>query len=119
MAWRRQIEKICLQRDNTISFIHPPLYKIGLGDREYIEWNKRQIFSSDIVVVNIEEIDDNTLYEIGVIDSINTFGNKYIFVIGIGELSVELKPHIKSAIFHHEPNYENAIDYILSFCLSN
>lgn len=115
MMWRRQIEEICLQNGNTLSFIHPPLYKAGLEDKEFVEWNKQQIFNSDIVVMNIEEIDNNILYEIGIIDAINTFSNKHIFVIGIGEMNVELKPHIKSTIFHYEPNYEDAIDYILSF----
>ncbi len=115
MVWRRQIEEIYLQGDNTVSFIHPPLYKVGLEDKEFAEWNKQQIYNSDVVVVNVKEVDDNNLYEIGIIDSINAFCNKHIFVIGIGEQNAELKPHIKSAIFHLEPNYEDAVDYIQSF----
>lgn len=115
MVWRRQIEEIYLQGGNAVSFIHPPLYKVGLGDKEFAEWNKQQIYNSDVVVVNVKEVDDNNLYEIGIIDSINAFSNKHIFVIGIGEQNAELKPHIKSAIFHLEPNYEDAVDYIQSF----
>lgn len=115
MVWRRQIEEIYLQGGNAVSFIHPPLYKVGLEDKEFAEWNKWQIYDSDIVIVNVEKVDDNNLYEIGIIDSINTFGNRHIFVVGIGELKLELKPHIKSTIFHHESNYEDAVDYIQNF----
>lgn len=115
MVWRRQVEEIYLQGGNAVSFIHPPLYKVGLEDKEFTEWNKQQIYNSDIVIVNVKEVDDNNLYEIGIIDSINTFGNKHIFVIGVGEQNTELKPHIKSVIFHLEPNYESAVDYIQSF----
>ncbi len=115
MIWRRQVEEICSQGDNTISFIHPPLYKAGFTDKEFEEWNRRQIYDSDVVIMNVEEVDENNLYEIGIIDSINEFSNKHIFVIGIGKLVAELKPHIKSAIFHHETIYEDAIDYIQNF----
>lgn len=119
MVWRKQIEKIYLQCGNEVSFIHPPLYKVRLEGKEFVEWNKQQIYNSDIVIINVKEIDDNNLYEIGIIDSINTFSNKRIFVIGVGEQNTELKPHIKSVIFHLEPNYEDAVDYIQSFCLLN
>ena len=115
MKWRNQIEEICSQNDDLISFVHPPLYKVEFIDKEFKEWNRQQIFDSDIVIINVEEADKTNLYEIGIIDSINTFTNKYIFVIGVGELSAELKPHIKSAIFHYEPNYEDAVDYIQNF----
>lgn len=115
MAWRRQIEEIYLQGGNTVLFIHPPLYKVGFTDKEFSEWNKQQLYDSDIVIVNIEEIDDNNLYEIGIVDSINTFSNKHIFVVGVGEMNVELKPHIKFTFFHHEPKYEDAVDYIHNY----
>lgn len=115
MVWRRQIEKNCLQSCNAFSFVHPPLYKVGLEDKEFDEWNKRQIYNSDIVIVNVGEVDENNLYEIGIIDSINAFSNKYIFIVGIGKPIAELKPHIKSAIFHHEQNYDDAVDYIQNF----
>lgn len=115
MAWRRQIEEIYQKFGSSISFVHPPIYRLGLVDKEFTEWNKQQIFNSDIVIVNVEEIDDNNLYEIGIIDAINNFSNKHIFVIGIGEIRTDLKPHIKSVIFHHEHNYEDAIDYIKNF----
>lgn len=86
MIWRRQVEEICSQADNTISFIHPPLYKAGFKDKEFEEWNRRQIYDSDVVIMNVEEVNENNLYEIGLIDSINEFSNKHIFVIGIGKL---------------------------------
>lgn len=115
MEWRKQMQEICAQGDNLISFIHPPLHKAGFTDKEFEEWNRRQIFDSDVVIINVEEVDENNLYEIGVIDSINTFSNKHIFVIGIGKLGTQLKPYIKSAIFHHELIYEDAADYIRNF----
>lgn len=115
MAWRRRFEESYLCGDNLISFIHPPLCKAEMSDEEFAEWNIYQIYGSDIVVVNIGEIDNINLYEIGIIDAINAFDNKHIFVIGIGEYNEQLQPHIKSAIFHYEPNYEDAIDYIQKY----
>lgn len=115
MVWRRQIDEICLYRDDAVSFIHPPLYNVGLSNEEFSEWNKQQIFNSDVVIVNVEKIDDSDIYEIGIIDAINAFSNKHIFVVGVGKWNTELNPHIISSVFHHELNYEDAIDYILNF----
>lgn len=115
MKWRNQIETIFEQNDSLISFVHPPLYKIGLTDEEFKVWNRQQIFNSDIVIINVEEINETNLYEIGIIDTINTFTNKHIFVIGVGEPNIELCTFIKSIIFHYEPIYEDAVDFIQNF----
>ena len=115
MEWRRQIEELYQKSGNKISFVHPPIYKLGLVDKEFTEWNKQQILKSDIIILNVEKIDETNIYEIGIIDAINTFGNKKIFVIGVGDTIADLKPHIKSVIFHHELDYEDAIDYIKNF----
>lgn len=115
MAWRKRIEEICSQGDDKFLFIHPPLYKAELNEKEFAEWNIQQIFTSDIVIVNVEQTDENSVYEIGIINAINTFSSKHIYVIGIGKVSSKLNTHIKSAIFHYESTYENAVDYIRNF----
>lgn len=112
IAWRRQIDEICLRRDRKISFIHPETYRIGTSDKEFSELSKHLIYDSNVAIVNIDDIDDRASYDIGLIDAINMFGNKHIFIIGVGTNVDNIPAHIKESIFHFENHYEDAMDYI-------
>lgn len=112
MVWRKKVEEYCSQYDDIISIINPRLPSLKFTDKEFIEWNKQQIYNSDIALVNIPYINTEDIFTLGIIESINSFTNKHIFVITFGDEKVKFNPHIDFTIFHHETNYEDALDYI-------
>ena len=112
MVWRKKVEEYCSQYDDIISIVNPRLHSLKFTDKEFIEWNKQQIYNSDIALVNIPYINTEDIFTLGIIESINSFTNKHIFVITFGDEEVKFNPHIDFTIFHHETNYEDALDYI-------
>lgn len=83
-----------------------------------MEWDMCQIMDSDIMVVNLENISDSigTCIELGIAAAMNTFGYKYIYVVGIGSSDID-SPWLSSVVFHREETLEDAAEYIKNYLL--
>ena len=125
MKWRNELQ-YQLQKfaDTPITFIHPPLYynydEINhKTEAEIKEYELSKIRECDIVVVNLADINTTvgTHFELGFINALNMFGNKHVYVIGIGDMD-NVHPWIELSIFRHEPDIESACDYIINYLLN-
>lgn len=122
MGWRKQLESLIREKtDVNIAFIHPPMYYNCDGrcynGREAKLWNLRQIYNSDIVIVNLYDIEKSIddIYWLGVIDAINSLGNKLIHIIGIGEF---MQPWIiDSTLLRQESSLEDTAEYVVNYLL--
>lgn len=125
MNWRKQIEnKIRVLSDVSLQFIHPPLFykydeKNHQTEREVKEWELNQIRNSDIVIVSLDGVNDSigTHFELSTADAVNSFGNKFIYIIGIGKSKEPLHPWIEASLFRKEENYADAAEYITNYLL--
>ena len=124
MEWRINFQ-LCMQSitDTPITYIHPPLYynyehTNHKTEAEIKVWELNQIRSSDIVIVNLNDINKSvgSHFELGFIDAINMFGNKHIYVIGVGDTS-HVHPWIELNLFRHEPDIASACQYIKDYLL--
>ena len=129
--WRRKVEnsirnvtELLNMPQSNISFIHPPLfYEYGenyhQSEREVKNWDLNQVRQSDIVIVNLDNVDSSigTHYELATVDAVNAFGGKHIFVIGVGGECKELHPWIADTLHRREPNYDDAARYIVNYLL--
>lgn len=112
MGWRNEIEELIDSKTNkSTSYIHPPKHE--LSSEEYFQWFIGKIRDCDIVALNLNDIDDRTMFEIVAINTINIVSDKHIFVIGYGEQK-ELPIFIKDALFHTEKTIEDVTDYIVT-----
>ena len=122
MKWRRLIENEVLNRsDKSVTFIHPPQfyqYNSGVDEREAREWDLNQIKNSDIVVINLSDIADSigSHMELGLIEGMNEFGYKHIFVVGIGEPNTD-HPWIELSLSKKVSTIQEAADYIVNYLL--
>lgn len=131
MEWRKRIENSVRCAANNvgisqskINFVHPPMfYQYGetyfQSEKEVKDWDLNQVRCSDIVIVDLDTIETSigTHYELGMVDAVNSFGNKHIFVIGIGGEDKILHPWIEDTLHRRESNYEDAADYIVNYLL--
>ena len=125
MNWRKEIEWAVEKKTNKkVHFIHPPVYynyenQDYKSEKEIKDWEINQVRNSDIVIVNLDEVNDSvgTHYELCTVDAINSFGNKHIFVIGIGKLETSIHPWIQLSIHRQEETFEDAADYIVNYLL--
>lgn len=112
MGWRRQLESKFTCCDG-ISFIHPPLHINGLTSKEFRMWKKYAIYKSDIAVLNLDYITDDSFFDVGVIDSINLFSkDKKILLFTTGDDSYVIPSFIRDITFHHAPSFEDLADCI-------
>lgn len=120
MSWRRSIEKLIKSKtDASITFIHTPFYCDDyMSNNEQKIWRLRQICDSDIVIVNMKNIDTDVYayYELGYIDAINSSNNKKIYLVGVGDVSSKWSWAAMS-LFHHETTMENAAEHVASYLL--
>lgn len=124
MRWRRDFEYgLKKYTDEPITFLHPPLYYNydhinHKTESEIKEWELNQIRECDIVVVNLKDVNSTvgTHFELGFINAINMFGNKHIYVIGIGEVE-GLHPWIELSLFRQEPDIDSACQFIIEYLL--
>lgn len=126
MQWRLLLESFVKNKydgDDRIKFIHPPVYfnyeyAHHKSEREILDWEMKQLHDCDIVVVNLNRIDSTTgsHMELGAVQGINRFGDKYIYVIGIGK-DDDLHPWIKETCMRIESNYSDAAQYIVEYLL--
>lgn len=122
--WRSAFEKALLSKaSRPVTVVIPPMYYNYLSqnhnsEAEVKEWDLNQIRDSDIVVVNLQGIESSigTHFELGFINAINSFGEKHIFVVGIGN-SENVHPWIGLSMFRCEPDIESAADYIANYLL--
>lgn len=131
MEWRKEIElSVRHAADNygipqsEICFIHPPkFYQYGetyfQSEREVKDWDLNQVRNSDIVIVNLDTVETSTgtHYELAMVDAMNSFGNKHIFVIGIGNEGKSIHPWIEETLHRRESDYDDAADYIVNYLL--
>ena len=131
MEWRKRIEisvrhaaDIVGISQSEIEFIHPPMfYQYGKtnfqSEREVKDWDLNQVRNSDIVIVDLDTVETSTgtHYELGMVDAVNSFGNKHIFVIGIGGENKVLHPWIEDTLHRREVDYDDAADYIVNYLL--
>ena len=124
MKWRKEFEH-CLREhtDKQLSFLHPPLYYNYESinhktEAEIKEWELNQLRDCNIVIVNLRDVNTTvgTHFELGFINAVNMFGNKHIYVIGIGD-ETNIHPWIELSMFRQEPNIESACDYITEYLL--
>ncbi len=126
MLWRNQIEEfIRANTDKKVEFIHPPLFynyenKDYKSEREIKEWELAQIRNSDIVIVNLDEIDDSvgSHFELATVDAVNSFGNKHIFIIGYNPNKSECHPWIKESLHREESSVGDVARYIIDYLLN-
>jgi hypothetical protein len=126
MGWRCAIESLIKKKydgSDKVKFIHPPLYynyehTMHKSDKEILDWEMMQLHNCDIVIVNLDGIDSTTgsHMELGAVQGINRFGDKYIYVIGIGN-DENLHPWIKGTCNRIENNYSDAVKYIIEYLL--
>lgn len=126
MRWRRNIEFLIKNKYDGLSkitFIHPPLYfnyenKMHKSEREILDWEMMQLHNCDIVIVNLNGIDSTigSHMELGAIQGINRFGDKYIYVIGIGDED-NIHPWIKETCHRIEEWNSEAATYIADYLL--
>lgn len=126
MKWRKNIEKLIRDKFNqkhAITFIHPPFYYNYViakhkSEKEILDWEMMQLHDCDIVIVNLNQIDSTTgsHMELGAVQGINRFGDKYIFVVGIGD-DKNLHPWIKETCNRIEKSYSDAAEYIAEYLL--
>ena len=125
IAWRKHLEecvKLYYDGSNRVTFIHPPLYfnyqeHLHNTEREVLDWEMMQLHDCNIVVVNLDQIDTTigSHMELGAVQGINRFGDKYIYVVGVGEDSVH--PWIKETCTRIENNFTDAAKYIARYLL--
>lgn len=126
MGWRCYVESLIKEKYDgydKIKFIHPPLYynyehASHHTDREILDWEMMQLHDCDIVIVDLDGIDTTvgSHIELGAVQGINRFGDKYIFVIGVGDKD-GLHPWIKEACNRIESSYMSAAKYIAEYLL--
>lgn len=126
MQWRQKLEAFVNNKydgSDKIKYIHPPLYynyehTMQKSEREILDWEMMQLHNCDIVVVNLDEIDSTigSHMELGAVQGINRFGDKYIYVIGVGS-EKNLHPWIKETCTRIEDNYFDAAEYIVDYLL--
>lgn len=126
MSWRRFLQSEVEKRYdgmNRITFIHPPLFynyenKLHKSEREILDWEMKQVHDCDIVVVDLHDIETTvgSHMELGEIQGINRFGDKYIFIIGIGS-EHGLHPWIKESCHRIEFDCYDAAKYIVEYLL--
>lgn len=127
MEWRLRIEgevKKWLDFGQGVKFIHPPMFynyeeNYQKSEREILEWEMVQVHDCDIVIVNLDGIDSTvgSHMELGAVQGINRFGDKHIFVIGLGK-DDNLHPWIKESCIRIEDDYAKAAEYIVEYLLT-
>lgn len=124
MQWRTELEyKLRKFSEVKIEFIHPPLFynyekTYHKSEAEIKEWELNKIRECDIVVVNLDGIGSSvgTHFELGFINAMNMFGNKHIYVIGIGDTE-NLYSWIELSTLRIEPDVDSACQYINDYLL--
>ena len=124
MGWRSQIEKLIRDKsDANIVFVHPPQYynyekHEHQTDAEVKIWDLSQVRDSDLVILNLENIAESsgTQYELGVVESMNSFGSKHIHLIGVGHPDTD-HPWIGLSLLRREDTLEDAAEYITNYLL--
>lgn len=121
---REAAERYGRSSDNSLVFIHPPLYynyelKKHRTEREVKDWEVNQIRKSDIMIVNLDGINHSVgaHFELSVADSVNAFGGKHIYVIGVGKSEEPLHPWIQLSLHREEEDFEKAAEYIADYLL--
>lgn len=131
MEWRTRIARSIMNAMNevglphsSVKFIHPPMYyqyneSFHKSEKEVKDWDLSQVRNSDVVIVNLDDVESSigTHYELGIVDAVNSFGGKHIFVIGIGGEGKDLHPWIEETLHRREPDYQDAADYIVNYLL--
>jgi len=127
MMWRTRIEseiKSALDCGQSVRFVHPPLYynydeNYQKTEREILEWEMAQVHDCDIVIVNLDGIEDTigSHMELGAVQGINRFGDKHIFVVGLGKPE-NLHPWIRESCIRIEDDYAKAAEYIVEYLLT-
>lgn len=125
MRWRYKIEALIKSKTSRqITFVHPPVFytydnHFHQSEREVKDWDINQVRDSDIVIVNLDGVNSSvgTHYELSLIDAINSFGNKHIYLIGIGKSEEPIHPWIQCSLHRHEEDFEDAADYIIGYLL--
>ena len=126
MEWRKNLETLVREKydgNDAIKFIHPPLYfnyehTQHKTEREILDWEMKQLHDSDIVVVDFDGIDTTTgsHMELGAVQGINRFGDKYIYVVGVGK-EEDLHPWIKETCIRIEDTFPDIAQYIVEYLL--
>ncbi len=124
MYWSLGLEDTIREMtDKRVTFIHPPeFYETDncsdSMEKEAREWEINQLKDSDIVVMNLGNIENSvsTLIELGILTAINNFCEKHIFVVGIGNANIN-HPWIKLGVNHIESTINEAADYIINYLL--
>ena len=125
MRWRNQLGglvRLYYDGTNKITFVHPPLYfnyenNLHKSEREILDWEMMQLHDSDIVVVNLDQIDTTvgSHMELGAVQGINRFGDKYIYVVGVGDSNVH--PWITETCSRIEDSFTDAAKYIAEYLI--
>lgn len=121
MNWRTLLEySVKDNADKPVEFVHPPMYfDYEYPDQNFVkEWEISQLLSSDIVVINFENIKDSigTHMEMGAVIGANKVSGKNIHIIGIGKPDTE-HPWIESTPLIIVPDVQSASDYIVKYFL--
>ena len=125
MSWRRMIDyEVNIRRNqSSVKFIHPPLFynfekKLHNSEYEVMEFDLAKVRESDIVAVNLDGINSSvgSCFEIATANAVNNFGNKHIFIIGIGD-DESVHPWIKNSLSRCERDIASAAEYISAYLI--
>lgn len=133
IRWRlsleQEVKRYLLEAEydeKLATFFHPPeFYSYGdtnyQSEKEVQTWDLNHIAESDIVVVNLKDIETSvgTLFELGFIHHLNQHRDKQIYVIGIGgDVDVsKLHPWIFMEMYRIEKTISDAADYISHYLI--
>jgi hypothetical protein len=125
MIWRKEIQlAIGLRTNKDVTYIHPPQYygyheQLHKSEQEIKDWELQQVCDSDIVIVNLEDIDLSigSHIELGAVCGANLVGSKHINVVSFGKPKENLHPWISLCCLRHEDDMNDLADYIATYLL--
>lgn len=124
MIWRKELQfAIECRTKQNVTFIHPPEFygyheKLHKSEQEVMNWEMQQICDSDIVVVNLDEIESSvgSHMELGVACGANLSSGKHINIVSFGN-EENIHPWLSLCSLRHEDNVNDLADYIATYLL--
>lgn len=119
-GWRKRFkEAIDKAIGDEVSVIDPTVFfDVVDGCGIAMKWEINQIISSDIVVVNLNQISSSigTLMELGIVEGYNKCNGRKIWVLGIGDSDTK-HPWIESVLDMRFDSIDGAVMFIRDFLM--
>lgn len=111
--WKRKAERrLMCCTDKFVSCEHLSEYEITPKNR--LKWFVNKIHKADAVLVNLDELTYDDVFELAAIEAMNITGNEYIPVVGFGKNRDYAFPFIEDVVFEHKNEMNDAVDFIIT-----